>query len=401
MKKIIALLLAVVMLLAMVACAAKTTTPAAEPDEEPAAQTPAAETTAPAEEAEEPAASETEPEEPAKTGLQGKKIGFINAGADDYYAAFGDALVYFAKQQGAEVTELNSNYSSETELANCQDLIAKGVDAIAVITAGAAGSAATIKAANEAGIPIFFTVGQPEVDEGNAYQGWVSDNYIMIGYMMGQWVAENYPEANGKIALVPGVFGQNTAEGEIVGFNMGLTEAGMEECYVTASGEWSAAKAIPAVEDLIASGRDIDLIFACNEEMARGTIQVLEEKGLTDEIKVVSINGKEEGWGWLQEGKMMATGMDCPILDSDLCVQQMVRYFNGEDYVVSLMIKPSHILTKDNLDVSIPWVIEDYQVARDAGQFESDLAVYEKAYNENIDLFAQFQANLDEYLATH
>ena len=80
-------------------------------------------------------------------GLEGKTIGFINAGPDDYYAAFGDALVVLAKANGAEVIELNSNYSSETELANCQDLIVKGVDAIAVITAGAAGSAATIKAA--------------------------------------------------------------------------------------------------------------------------------------------------------------------------------------------------------------------------------------------------------------
>ena len=69
-------------------------------------------------------------------GLEGKTIGFINAGPDDYYAAFGDALVVLAKANGAEVIELNSNYSSETELANCQDLIVKGVDAIAVITAG-------------------------------------------------------------------------------------------------------------------------------------------------------------------------------------------------------------------------------------------------------------------------
>ena len=99
-------------------------------------------------------------------GLEGKTIGFINAGPDDYYAAFGDALVVLAKANGAEVIELNSNYSSETELANCQDLIVKGVDAIAVITAGAAGSAATIKAANDAGVPIFFIVGQPEVEEG-------------------------------------------------------------------------------------------------------------------------------------------------------------------------------------------------------------------------------------------
>ena len=97
----------------------------------------------------------------------------------------------------------------------------------------------------------------------------------------------------------------------------------------------------------------------------------------------------------------MATGMDCPNLDSDLCVQQMVRYFNGEDYVTSLMIKPSNILTKDNLDVAIPWSIEDYQTARENGQFASDLAVYEQAYNENIDLFAEFQTNLETYLENH
>ena len=200
---------------------------------------------------------------------------------------------------------------------------------------------------------------------------------------------------------MPGVFGQNTAEGEIVGFNMALTEAGMEECYVTASGEWAAAKAIPAVEDLIASGRDIDVIFACNEEMARGTIQVLEENGLNEKIAVVSINGKEEGWEWLKEGKMMATGMDCPILDADLSVQQMIRYFNGEEFEVDLQIKPSNILTKDNLDVAIPWVMDDYLAARENNVFTWDLAAYEEAYRANIELFEQFQANLEAYLAAN
>ena len=153
------------------------------------------------------------------------------------------------------------------------------------------------------------------------------------------------------------------------------------------------------MEDLIASGRDIDVIFACNEEMARGTIQVLEETGLNEQIAVVSINGKEEGWGWLTEGKMMATGMDCPILDADLSVQQMVRYFNGEEYEVDLQIKPSNILTKDNLDVAIPWVMDDYLAAREAGVFTWDLAAYEEAYRANTELFEQFQANLVAYLA--
>src|SRR5208337_3751145 len=78
---------------------------------------------------------------------KGKTIGFVNAGPDDYYAQFGKSLVAVAKSYGMNVVEVNSNYKPEKELANVQDLIAKGVDAIAVITAGAAGSAKSIKAA--------------------------------------------------------------------------------------------------------------------------------------------------------------------------------------------------------------------------------------------------------------
>ena len=75
----------------------------------------------------------------AEKSVAGKKIGFVNAGPDDYYAQFGKTLVAVAKSYGMSVTELNSNYKPEQELANVQDLIATGVDAIAVITAGAAG----------------------------------------------------------------------------------------------------------------------------------------------------------------------------------------------------------------------------------------------------------------------
>ena len=63
-----------------------------------------------------------------------------------------------------ELIEVNSDYKPEKELANVQDLAAKGVDAIIVITAGAAGSAASIKAANDAKIPIFFIAGKPQIN---------------------------------------------------------------------------------------------------------------------------------------------------------------------------------------------------------------------------------------------
>lgn len=111
---------------------------------------------------------------------KGKKIGFVNAGPDDYYAQFGKTLVAVAKSYGMTVTEVNSDYKPEKELANVQDLIAKGVDAIAVITAGAAGSAATIKAANDAKVPIFFIAGKPDLQPGTDFTAHVTDNFVIM-----------------------------------------------------------------------------------------------------------------------------------------------------------------------------------------------------------------------------
>ena len=105
------------------------------------------------------------------------------------------SLVAVAKSYGMNVVEVNSNYKPEKELANVQDLIAKGVDAIAVITAGAAGSAKSVEAANHAHVPIFFIAGKPDVPAGGAFQGHVTDNFVIMGYKIGQWVAKHYPKA--------------------------------------------------------------------------------------------------------------------------------------------------------------------------------------------------------------
>ena len=100
-----------------------------------------------------------------------KVVGFINAGPDDYYAQFGDAFKAIGESIGYKIIEVNSDYSPEKELANVQDMIAQDVDAIAVITAGAAGSAASISAADEADVPIFFIAGKPELDPGTDLTG--------------------------------------------------------------------------------------------------------------------------------------------------------------------------------------------------------------------------------------
>lgn len=335
---------------------------------------------------------------PAGDPVKGKTIGFINAGPDDYYAQFGKTLKAVAESYGMKVIELNSDYKPEKELANVQDLAAKGVDAIAVITAGAAGSAASIKAANDAKKPIFFIAGKPELPRGGDLTGHVTDNFVIIGYQLGQWVVKNKPGT--KCVEIPGFLGQGPAEGEIVGFQMALDEAGYGECKVLKSSEWQSDKAIPITQDLIASGTKFDVIFGANEETVRGILQVFSEQNLTGKT-IVSVNGKEDGWAWIKDGKMVASVPNPPSLNADLCIQQIVRSLKGEKFEKYLQIKPFAVITKDNLGEAIPWDTANYMKGRATNSFKYDLAHYETQFLANKDNFAKFDAKLDAYMKTH
>ncbi len=337
-----------------------------------------------------------EPEVELEGEFAGKHIGFVNAGPDDYYAQFGDALVAIAEgEYGIRVTELNSDYSPERELENVQDLIAAGVDAISVITAGAAGSAQSIRAAYEADVPIFFIAGRPHVLPGTDLTGHVTDNFVIAGYTVGQWVVENHPDSTS--VKIPGFLGQGPAEGQIVGYQMALAEAGMEPARILASSEWQRTLAIPITQDLVASGQEYDVIFGANEETVAGILQVFDEWGIDDKI-VISVNGKEEGWEWLEQGRMHATTPNPPSLNADLSIQQMVRHFRGEPFEQYLQIMPFDVLTADNLDDAIPWNAENYMRGRAAGEFEYDLAFYERQYRANRETFERFDAALMEYM---
>ena len=380
MKKLVTIFMALVMVLSLGACSSNA---------------PAAESTADAE----TDAVNTAADKTANTAvdLKNKKLAFINAGPDDYYAAFGNAFTAVAKSYGMNVVELNSAYSAEKELANVQDMISAGVDAIAVISANTAGSSAAIAAANSAGVPIFYVGGKPELQPGSEIQGHVTDSFVMMGYMAGQWVSEKYPKA--KCVTIPGQLGQRMAEGEVVGFAMALDEAGMTPLKVLASGEWQKEKTVPIMEALIDSGEKFDVVFAANDETAFGVIQVLKERNI--QIKQYPDDGKDGVVVVSNNGTLAISVPNPPSLSADLCVQQIVKYFSKESYEKQIQITPSIILDAKNTDKGISWVLDTYMNQRANNVFEWNLSYYEESYDKNMAKYEAFDKAVDEYMAKH
>lgn len=358
MKKLTAILLAIVMLMVMLPGCSSTGNTESTPSQNADVQQ-----------------AEDDIKNQATTDLSGKEIAFINCGPDDYYARYGEVLAAVAELYGWTVTELNSDYSTETELANVQDMIAKGVDAIIIIAVNFEAAAEACIAANEADIPIFFfgTSGNFDPSTGAVATGAITFNSYSLGYQVGKYIGENYPDVK-TCAYVEGIIGSGSNEDQIEGFVKALAEYGIE-AFSAGTGNYAKADAIPVVEDLLTSGREFDAIYSINDEMGSAIVQVFEENGVSDKV-IVSTNGKEMCWEWLENDIIQADSANPPTLAADLIIQTLVKYFQGEEYTEFVRVFCTDVLTKENVGSAIPWDYEDYMAARAAGEFEYSIDYY-------------------------
>ncbi len=144
MKKLIALLLALVMVLSLVACGSKT--------EEPAADTPAetTETEAPAESTETPAA-----EEPAATS-EGLTFAIIPKSAGNpYNEREASGFETACEELGIDsIVQYPNDISAEAQIQVINNLVAQGVNGIAVAANDADALESTLESAKAAGITV-------------------------------------------------------------------------------------------------------------------------------------------------------------------------------------------------------------------------------------------------------
>lgn len=304
-------------------------------------------------------------------GSVAEDIGYVLAGPDVYYATGSDVFRRLAEENGHKVLVANSEYSSSKELANVEDFIARGVDAIALVSANAEAGTQAARRAREAGIPIFFVAALPTREGYDVPNGIVSGNWVDMGKVAGLHVGAKHPGSN--IALVEGVYGQGITELIRKGFEQGLAESdGGNQIILSSSGNWNRKDGLAVVQDFIATQKKIDVIYAMNEEMMAGTIQALEEAGQLGKHALISNNGKEIGWQWMEDGVMEASVANPPTMEADLAFQMVQAHFDGKQY-------PRHVynlqplLTKANLGQAVPWDVDAYFEQKSDGGLVVDL----------------------------
>jgi ribose transport system substrate-binding protein len=271
----------------------------------------------------------TEAGAPKGAGGYQYSLGVIQPGPEAYYQNYADSVTAAAEYAGMTVTTLLSQYSAQTEIANVEDLISQGVDAIACFSTASDIAQIDAQKCNEADIPLFLMSSAAAEGEGKP-TSTVGNSFYDMGKMNGDWAIANFKEAE-NILEIQGQLGQGIAEEISRGFADGIASRSDLKVVSQKTANWKRDEAISITEDALASGLDFSVIFVHNEDMCAGVINVLKENNMLDKIKVITQNGSDPGIEMIKAGEVLATTANPPSFVGGDVVVQILKYFDGQE----------------------------------------------------------------------
>lgn len=293
------------------------------------------------------------------------RIGYIQASSDAYYQMQADAaqlvVDYINENEDFEVemTFVTSESQPEKELAHIEDFIAQGYDAIIDFTFAAETAQRGAQLANAADIP-FFVVGSTAADGPGEVTSTIKGDFVVMGGLIGSYIAENYPDA--KIAIVQGTLGQGIVELFEEGFEANLGPN--NEIVQRASSDWNAEKSQNIMNDWLANYDDeFDMVYAMNADVYLGVVRALEDANLLNNpIRIITHNGRPEDFQGVMDGKAVATNANSPTYEAGVLLKVVTTHLQGVE-VPELVITPSTMVDIDTPENLLGWELDKGVVA--------------------------------------
>jgi ribose transport system substrate-binding protein len=280
-------------------------------------------------------------------------VGYIMGGPDLWNQSQSDGIQYACKKLGYEFISVNSEYTSEKELSNAEDLISKKVNAIIMFTVNSVTGQKVAQLSNEANIPLFLL--DADVGEGPGKAVTVATyDFYACGKIVGEWVSKTMP--NSKLAFIMGLPGAGITEEYQRGLEDGISN-GVKLVDVKAA-DWDRAKAMSVMENMLSSKEEIDVVYVNNDDMAVGVVKALKDAGELGKIKVVTDNGSPDAVEMLKNDEIIMTITESPSYEGVADVKAIYDYFKGVEVPKKILV-PEIVVTKDNLQDILTWGVDD------------------------------------------
>src|SRR3984893_12262531 len=249
-------------------------------------------------------------------------VGFSQVGAESgWRTANTESIKSEAAKRCIDLRFSDAQQKEENQIKAIRSFIAQGVDVIAFSPVVETGFEPVLQEAKKAGIPVVLSDRAVKVSDDSLYKCFLGSDFVEEGRRAANWLAEK-TGGKAKIAELVGTVGSAPAIDRKKGFEEVLTKNPDMKIIMSQSGDFTRAKGNEVMEAFLKApnAKDINVLFAHNDDMALGAIQAMEEAGVKpgQDIKIVSIDGVRGAFEAMKDGKLNVTVECNPLLGPQL-----------------------------------------------------------------------------------
>lgn len=275
-----------------------------------------------------------------------------------YFAAQEVAAKKHAIELGCTVISTDAGNDLNKQVADVEDMVAQGVQAIVINVRDSQGLVPAVNAAAAAGVKIVAI--DSSIDASANIVTLVQSSNTGNGMLVGRWLADATKGKDLKIALLSGDQGNEVGMERRLGVIQGLTEGqlvneGKAGFQIVAQGwgGWGNEGGLKAMEDILTAHPDINVVLGENDSMLLGAINALKAAGKEKDVLIVAAaDGQREALELIKTGEYGATGLNNPAVVAATGVDIAKAAIDGTLPANTPRITYTEpaVITKDNVD---------------------------------------------------
>ncbi|MCD9199418.1 ABC transporter substrate-binding protein [Aeromicrobium wangtongii] len=240
-------------------------------------------------------------------------MGFAQVGAESgWRTANTKSIQETAKKDGIDLKFSDAQQKQENQIKAIRSYIQQKVDVIAFSPVVETGWDAVLQEAKRAKIPVILTDRSVDSKDDTLYATFLGSDFIEEGKKAGQWLVDNAADAdvdkNGSINVVElqGTTGAAPAIDRKEGFADATSGDDSIKVVASQTGDFTRDGGKKVMESFLKSQKDIDVVYAHNDDMGLGAIEAIEAAGKKPgvDIKIITVDAVKDGMTALSEGKI-------------------------------------------------------------------------------------------------
>jgi len=276
------------------------------------------------------------------------KIGFSSFSlAAEFQTKLVEAMTNYVEREGLQdtvelvITDAQNDANKQNE--QVENMISQGVECVMLCPLNKEAQAEAVKACHEAGIPVIEVNAQTDSDLTLSYVG--SDD-LDAGIKLMTELA-NQAGGKGNIVVLHGPAGLSAEILRHEGAQQVLQDYPDMNIVSEKICNWSREEAMTAMENVLSSELEVNVVFAENDEMAMGALMACEGNPKGEGIIIGGIDAISDALDAVAEDRLACTVFQNATAQAETGLEVAMEILNGNE-IQPLYSIPFELVTKEN-----------------------------------------------------